>query len=501
MMAGVAQRDIEAKSDVVTSLAALLERWQVKPRRNPRWFHDVTSAFEEQERADYLRYQRVSALAVDIARLLGLPRWSQAAVRLSALLAALARLSGEGSFVARKGWDAEIGRWRWVQACIPIVEAVGSAGNEGRLRSRRAKALPAEAPVLSLAQEFDELTVGESGVPRMRTPEALHVLRESKERRFDGQLVDLFWSEAGQAVCDNFLRRRVPLQEEAATLLEQSVRVLEREAPAVPGSSPRESPPRRAEGAKEQRPSDSEAPAGRRAPSSGPPQEEKPSDERAVAAAGAKGSKMPGEGYTRRNEMRHRDAAAEEAVDERSREMTKSSTKEEEKVGAEAASAKASAQGVTSGGPAAVHLQLARVVRDLEEIRSTADRSLQTMASLAPAIEELSTLISQLQRSFLRLQDGGSASDSVEREPERPRTLSLRVERPDGSLDADEVAGVLDNIRDLTDVAVREHGPSWAVLQAGIQPEVDLSILEAKVTGSLTRHLGGDGASIEVSFL
>lgn len=181
--------------------------------------------------------------------------------------------------------------------------------------------------------------------------------------------------------------------------------------------------------------------------------------------------------------------------------MTKSSTKEEEKVGAEAASAKASAHDATSGGPATVQLQLARVVRDLEEIRSTADRSLQTIASLAPAIEELSTLISQLQRSFLRLQDGGSASGSVEREPERPRTLSLRVERPDGSLDADEVAGVLDNIRDLTDVAVQEQGPSWAVLQAGIQPEVDLSILEAKVTGSLTRHLGGGGASIEVSFL
>lgn len=181
--------------------------------------------------------------------------------------------------------------------------------------------------------------------------------------------------------------------------------------------------------------------------------------------------------------------------------MTKSSTKEEDEVGAETVSAEASPEDAGSGGSAAVHLQLAAVVRDLEEIRSSADRGLRTLASLAPAIEELSTLISQLQRSFLRLQDGGSASAPADKGADRPSSLKLRVERSGGSLDVEEVAGALDNIRDLTDIRVQEHGPSWAVFQAGICAEVDLSILEAKVTGSLTRQLGGDGASVEVSFL
>ena len=117
--------------------------------------------------------------------------------------------------------------------------------------------------------------------------------------------------------------------------------------------------------------------------------------------------------------------------------MTKSGAKEEEKVEAGAASAKVSSEGTASGGTAAVHKQLATVVRDLEEIRSTADRGLQSLASLAPAIEELSGLLSQLQRSFLRFQDGDSAPGSEEKEPERPRTLSLRVERAEGSLDVE----------------------------------------------------------------
>ena len=41
----------------------------------------------------------------------------------------------------------------------------------------------------------------------------------------------------------------------------------------------------------------------------------------------------------------------------------------------------------------------------------------------------------------------------------------------------------------------------WAVLKAGVSGEVDLSILEAKVAGSLARQFRDDGASIEVSFL
>jgi len=475
----------ERIAEPTTRLPVLLSAWRVRPRRNLRWLQDVSEAFQEREPAAYLRYVRVSSLAVEIARLLSLPPSSRATIRASAFLAALGELTAESSSAPHKAagathtWQEEMGRWRWTQACLPIVQALRSATDAGHLPRWRAKEPPVESRVLAVAEDFDNLTSDESG--SMRTPEALHLLRASSGQRLDPDLVELLWSEAGQALCDNFLRRRAVLEEPAEAHLKESVRLLEQEQPAAmpparhdaaaSGTHTGEIPLRDAKSRTEETP-----------PHKAPQAERRPDDQETHPQKGS-----------RDDETHHESAPAQEAATTRRNDMTRATPKEEERT------APPREQTTSEGLPLAAHL--AAVVRDLEEIRSTANRSLEALASIMPAMEQFSRLIPQLQRSLLQFEDGGSPQAAAGKEPAQSQTLALRVERSQGPLDVKEVADALDNIRDLTELQVQDHGPSWAILRARTCPEVDLSILEAKVTGSLTRRLGAPEASIEVTFL
>jgi len=146
--------------------------------------------------------------------------------------------------------------------------------------------------------------------------------------------------------------------------------------------------------------------------------------------------------------------------------------------------------------------QLAAAMREMEEIRAAATRGLEALASVAPALEDLSDLVSRLQASVQRVQDGGASPRPVQ-DAAGLRSVSLRVEWPEGPLDVAEVVRVLDNLRDLRDLRVRDQASSWAVLQARTDPNADLTILEAKVAGLLTRHLddSGEGEAVKVTFL
>jgi len=475
----------ERIAEPATRLAVLLSAWHVRPKRNLRWLKDLSAAFQEGDRAAYLHYVRVSSLAVEIARLLSLPPSSRATVRASAFLAALGEVTAESASAPHKAaeathaWQEEMKRWRWMQACLPIVQALRSAADTGRLPPWRGKEPPIESRVLAVAEGFDKLTSGESG--SMRTPEALHVLRASSGQRLDPRLVELLWSEAGQAVCDNFLRRRAVLEEPTEAHLEESVRLLEREQPAAAPAG------RHAAGASGAHVIKA-VPHGEKARTEETPPHKAPRVERRPGGEETRPQKDGGD-----DETHHEGAPAQEAGDTRRDDMTRASAKEEERA------APPQEQMTPDGLPLTTHL--AAVVRDLEEIRSTANRSLEAIASIMPAMEGFSRLIPQLQRSLLQFEDGGSAQAAAGKEPAQSRTLALRVERSQGPLDVKEVTNALDDIRDLAELQVQDHGPTWAILRARTCPEVDLSILEAKVTGSLTRRLGAPEASIEVTFL
>ena len=468
-----------------TRLAVLLTAWRVRPRRNLGWLQDLSSAFQEREPAAYLRYVRVSSLAVEIARLLSLPPSSRATIRASAFLAALSRVTAGSSSAPRKAngavraWQEEMRHWRWIQACLPIVQALRSATDAGHLPPWRGKEPPIESRVLAVAEDFDNLTSDESG--GMRTPEALHVLRASRGQRLDPHLVEILWSEAGQAVCDNFLRRRAVLKEPAGAHLEESLRLLQKEQPAA-------APPARHNAA-----------ASGTHTAQAPLRDAKSRTEETPSHNAPQTERRPGDKETHPqnddtdDETHHESAPAQEAATTRRDDMTRTTAKEQEET------APPQEQTTSEGLPLTTHL--AAVLRDLEEIRSTANRSLEALASIMPAMEEFLQLIPQLQRSLLQFEDGGSAQAAAGKEPAQSRTLALRVERSQGPLDVEEVANALDNIRDLTELQVQDHGPTWAVLRAQTCPDVDLSLLEAKVTGSLARHLGAPEASVEITFL
>lgn len=155
-------------------------------------------------------------------------------------------------------------------------------------------------------------------------------------------------------------------------------------------------------------------------------------------------------------------------------------------------------------GAASLTARIAAAVSEMEEIRAAAGRGLEALASIGPAMEELSAVVSRLQTSLLLVKGDESVSQAGP-EPNALRSIALRVERAEGPLDVGEVADALDSLRDLRDLRVQDQGSSWAVLGARTNPDTDLVILQAKVAGSLTRRLGGDGdgdgAAIEVTLL
>ena len=232
-----AERMTKSIDDPITRLADLLQEWRLKPTRNARWLPDLCRALEEREPAAWARYQRVAALGVDIGALLDLPPWSRAAIRGSALLSAIAQATTDPASNRRqRGADsrrveAQLRGWRWLTASTGVLNGLRPGFDDSRPLSRYARQSPIESRVLALAEGFDDLTSGRGGAPRMRIPEALRALRSSWGHH-DPQLVELLWSEAGQAVCNKLARIGGAPLENVVSELRASVRLLEREQPA-----------------------------------------------------------------------------------------------------------------------------------------------------------------------------------------------------------------------------------------------------------------------------
>jgi hypothetical protein len=445
-----AERMTKTIDDPVTRLADLLQEWRLKPTRSARWLPDLCRALEEREPAAWARYQRVAALGVDIGALLDLQPWSRAAIRGSALLSAIAQATTDPASNRRqRGADsrrveAQLRGWRWLTASTGVLNGLRPGFDDSRPLSRYARQSHIESRVLALAEGFDDLTSGRGGAPRMRITEALRALRSSWGSH-DPQLVELLWSEAGQAVCDKLARIGAASLENAVSELRASVRLLEREQPAPVL----------------------------------PVHQQSKADNVTSVVPDDPASAKEGE------------AMAHEDVKGRG-EMSLSNTKQEGRTDT----------GKTRVAEASLPNQLAAAMRELEEIRAAAARGLEALASVAPALEDLSDLVSRLQSSVQRVQGVGAGPRPVHGAGDL-QSVSLRVERPEGLLDVEEALRVLDSLLDLRDLRVQDQDSSWVILQARTDPNADLTILEAKVAGLLARHLdgSGEGEAVKVTFL
>jgi len=446
-----AQRVSKNIDDPIARLATLLEQWRLKPARNARWLQDFCRALEEREPAAWARYQRLAVLGVDIGSLLDLPPWSRAAIHGSALLLAIAQTTTEPAAGRRqrgadlRRWEAQLRGWRWLTASAAVLNSLRPGFDDSRPLSRHARQSPIESRVLALAEAFDDLTTGQGGEPPMRITEALRTLRAGSSGPHDPQLVDLLWSEAGQAACVKLTKiGGVPL-ENAVSELRASVRLLDREQPE---------PLLRVH-------------------------HHTKTDKAALAAS-------PDPPPAKEDE-----ASAQEDG-ERRKEMRLTTTKHEGSTDT----------GASSIAEASLPAQVAAAMREMEEIRAAAARGLEALASVAPALEDLSNIVFRLQARVQGVQDGGAGPRPVQRAGGL-QPVSLRVEWPEGPLGVTEVVRVLDSLRDLRDLSVQEQSSSWAVLQARTDPNADLTILEAKVAGALARHLdaGGEGEAVKVTLL
>jgi hypothetical protein len=437
--------------DPIARLAALLGQWRLKPARNARWLQDLCRALEEREAAAWVRYQRVAALGVDIASLLDLPPWSRAAIRGSALLSAIAQVTSDPvASRKQKGmdlrrWEAQLRGWRWLTASTAVLDGLRPGYDDSPPLSRHARQSPIESRVLALAESFDDLTTGRGGASPMRITEALRALRAGDWGPHDPQLVDLLWSEAGQAACAKLTRFDGVPFENIVSELRASVRLLDRE---------QADPILRVH-------------------------HHTKADKAALAASPEPPS------------SREDEASAQEDV-ERRKEMRLTTTKQE----------RSTDTGESGIAEASLPAQVAAAMREMEEIRAAATRGLEALASVAPALEDLADIVFRLQAKIQRVQDSGAGPRPV-RHADDLQPVTLRVEWPEGPLGVAEVVRVLDTLRDLRDLRVREQSSSWAVLQARTDPNTDLTVLEAKVAGALARHLdaGGEGEAVKVTFL
>jgi hypothetical protein len=446
-----AERVTKSIDDPIARLAVLLEQWRLRPARGARWLQDLCRALEQREPIAWARYQRVAALGVDIGALLDLPPWSRAAIRGSALLSAIAQATADPAASLRqrgadsRRWEARLRGWRWLTASAGVLNNLRPGFDDSRTLSRHVRQSPLESRVLALAEGFDDLKTGKGGAPRMRIPETLRALRAGNWGYHDPQLVDLLWSEAGQAVCHKLARSGGAPFETTVSELKAIVRLLEREQPnpilAVHYHTKDD-----------------------KATSVAPPD---------PASAGED------------------EAGVQEDVEERE-EMSLTTTKQER-------NADTSESRVAE---ASLPDQIGAAMREMEEIRAAATRGLEALASVAPALEDLSDLVFRLQASIQRVQDGGAGPRPVPGAADL-RSVSLRIEWPGGQVDVAEVVRVLDTLSDLRDLRVRDQTASGAVLQARTDSNADMTVLEAKVAGLLARHLEGSGEdeAVKVTFL
>ena len=443
-----AEQSPESIDDPIEKLAVLLEQWHIKPGRDARWLQCFCGALEEREPAAWARYQRVAGLGVGMAALLGLSPSSSAAIRGAALLSAIVHTATSSPAGSRSGKadlrraEGQLRQWRWLKACDDVLGGLRPGYDDSQPLSRHSKQWPIESRVLALAEDFDDLLAGRKGAPRVTLPEALHALRAGSWRNHDPQLVDLLWSEAGQAACVELLRHPAASLESAFADLKTSLRLLDRDwSVPVPKAGRRMT-------------TDKKAP---------------------IASEPASENKSP---------------RAREDV-ERSEEMSWTTAKQTGNVNRREDSA------VEGSLPA----QIASAIHEMEEIQAAATRGLEALAGVAPALEELSDLVFRLQTRVQWVQNGGATTRPT-KEPGVSQSVNLRVERPGGLLDAAEVVSILETMRDLRSLRVRDQGPSWAVLQAETDPDADPAILEGKAAGLVTRHLGGNDEDepIKVTF-
>lgn len=435
------QRAARAVDDPIAELAVLLEQWRLKPSRDIRWLQKLCVALYEEEPAAWARYERIAALGTDMASFLDLSPWNVAAIRTSAFLSALARIAPEppptpkGKRPESGLWEEKLRTWRWLQVSTDVLHGLRPGYDDSQPLSKHGKEPSIEGQALALAEDFHELTRDWRGAPKARIPQALKALRTGGYKH-DAKLVDWLWSEEGQESCDKVLRNQPVLDRQALSELRASVRLLEK------------GQPRHQARQLESRDRRKKLPAG---------------------------PDQTGEDGLRFTEEEGRE------------DMTKTASKEGWGIPtrSEGVPPESSQEEPSLGG------RITTVIREMEEIKLAAARSQEALASILPAMEELSEVVCRLQASLQLVQTGPGLGQPPSNGGLQP--VELRVERPKGALDATEVLDALESVRDLRDLRVRERGASWALLRARVDEETDPVILEAKVTGSLSRQLAEDG--------
>lgn len=426
--------------DQVTSLAVLLETWRLKPVRNARWLRDLCTTFAREDASGWARYDRVTTLSLGIAALLDLSPWSRAAIRASAFVSALTRVPlGNGRERRNRksearAWEDKLHGWNWLQNAAFVLDGFRPGYDARQPLARNRREAPIETEVLALAGNFIDLIGDESGPPRTRVPQALHMLRSERRHHHDPKLVALLWSENGQAVLDRLVKRRGTSLEAHFEELKASVRLLDKSPPPLLPMTKRQERLQT--------------------------QEEEAPDPSAITSIEEVEAVIP-----------------EEEV-ERGEIMKTTAAKEVWRIEPEA---KPRAEPTPS---LADRVQSA--VQDLEAIKAAASRSQEALTAILPAMEELSEIVVRLQTSLQRTQ---VSSSSATVQPDGFRFLALRVELPQTSINVGEVVDSLSGLSDLQDMHIRDRGDSWVVLRAKTTAESDLALLEAKVIGAVARYL------------
>lgn len=182
--------------DLVPILASSLVKLRRAPGNNVGWVDDILRKFERDRPADYHQTRRVHGLALRLADLARLTERETATLSLGLLFSGLVPKSTDERSEDCHPWMEYLWNEPWVEPCLKVAAAVRQPGSEETIGSM-------VALIATAARSLDAAAV-------LHTSSTLAVLKSlrAQARTADMErLVQLLWSEEGQAICDIHARQ------------------------------------------------------------------------------------------------------------------------------------------------------------------------------------------------------------------------------------------------------------------------------------------------------
>jgi len=182
--------------DLVPILASGLTSLRRSPGNNVGWVDDILRKFQRDRPAEYHHTRRVHGLALRLADLARLTERETATLSLGLLFSGLAPTSAAGRSEDCHAWMEYLWNEPWVEPCLKVAAAVRQPGSEEAISSM-------VTLIATAARSLDAAAV-------LHTSSTLGVLKSlrAQARTTDMErLVQLLWSEEGQAICDVHARQ------------------------------------------------------------------------------------------------------------------------------------------------------------------------------------------------------------------------------------------------------------------------------------------------------